>query len=201
MPGRAGVSITIGSAALGALITAVTGSQPGFLLGFLLVVGTAAAVLAVRPGAVYLIIPVPALAYVIGAALAGLVSDRATGTSGTALAVNGTQWIASGFIPMSVATGLAIVTTLMRWYASRRGQRVPERGPRDPRRGPQDPGRSQRGPGRDQPGSGRRPGTGADDRRRQQPTRTRSERRRSDRDPDYPMPARNPRDADRRYPG
>src|SRR5215469_1239089 len=141
LPGWTGVCIVIGAAAFGALITAVSGSQPGLVLGVLVVGGTITAALAVRPRAAYLVIPVPALSYVIAAALAGLVSDRATGTSGTALAVNGAQWVASGFIAMTIATGLAIVITLVRWYTSR--------GQRDLRRhrpGPEDTGHNQRRP-------------------------------------------------------
>jgi hypothetical protein len=142
LPGSTGVLIVIASAALGALITAVTSSQPGLVLGVLVVAGTITAALAVRPRAAYLVIPVPALAYVVAASLAGLISDRATGTSITALAVNGTQWIASGFIAMTVATGLAIVITLVRWYISRRAQRPS----RPSRSRPKDTGHGQRGP-------------------------------------------------------
>jgi hypothetical protein len=127
LPGGTGVCIVVASAALGGLITAVTGSQPGRVLGVLLVGGTITAALVVRPRATYLVIPVPALAYVVAATLAGLVSDRATGTSGTALALNSAQWIASGFIAMTVATGLAILITLVRWYTSRRSQHDPTR--------------------------------------------------------------------------
>jgi hypothetical protein len=148
LPGRTGVFIVIAAAALGALITAVTGSQPGLVLGVLLVGATITAALAVRPRAAYRVIPVPALAYVVAASLAGLISDRATGTSITALAVNGAQWIASGFIAMTVATGLAVVIALVRWYTSRRVQR----GPRRPRSGPEDTGHGQRRP-RHRPGA------------------------------------------------
>ena len=168
LPGWTGVCIVIGAVALGALITAASGSQPGLVLGVLLVGATITAALAVRPRAAYLVIPVPALAYVVAATVAGLVSDRATGMSRTALAVNGAQWIASGFIAMTVATGIAIVITLVRWYTRRRGQRDPgpeRHGRRRPRHGP---------------------GAAGDGSRRPQAPRSRSTPRRRERDPDPP---------------
>lgn len=115
LPGRFGVLVVIGSAALGALVTAVTGSAPGIVLGVCLVAGTVAGTLAVRPRTGYLIIPVPAIAYLIAALIAGLIYDRSSDRSSTFLAVNGTQWIASGFVAMTVATGLVIVITAVRW--------------------------------------------------------------------------------------
>ena len=53
------VCIVIGAAALGALITALTGSQPGLLLGVLLVGGTITAALAVRSRAGLLVLAIP----------------------------------------------------------------------------------------------------------------------------------------------
>jgi hypothetical protein len=114
-----------GSAAFGALVTVLTGSEPGSVLGVLLVAGTAAAALAVKPRAVYVIIPVPALAYVAAATMAGLVHDRATDTSTAALAVSAAQWVASGFLAMTAATVLAILVTAARWLSTRRRSRGP----------------------------------------------------------------------------
>jgi hypothetical protein len=85
-----------------------------------LVAATLAAALAIQPGAVYRIIPVPALAYLVMASVAGLAGDRAAGTSHTALAVSAAQWIASGFLPMTVATLLAIAVTAIRWFIQSR---------------------------------------------------------------------------------
>ncbi len=112
----------IGGTAFGALVTAVAGSEPGLALGFFLVASTACAVLAVRPRAVYLIIPVPALAYVVAAILVGQIVHQ-DGTSLTALAVGAAQWIASGFVAMIIATVIAIVTTAVRQLRSRRDPR------------------------------------------------------------------------------
>jgi hypothetical protein len=71
---------------------------------------------------VYLIIPVPALSYVVGATIAGLIHDRADDGSLTGLAVHAAQWIASGFLAMSVATLLAIAITAVRWPRSGRSR-------------------------------------------------------------------------------
>jgi hypothetical protein len=125
LPGRFGVLVVIGSAAAGALVTALTGSPPGIVLGACVVAGTVAGALAVRPRTGYLLIPVPAIAYLVAALLAGLISARNSDRSSTFLAVNGTQWIASGFVAMCIATGLAIVITALRW---RLGSSAPARG-------------------------------------------------------------------------
>lgn len=90
------------------------GGQPGNLLGAFIVAGTLAASLAVRPQAVYLLIPVPALAYPVAAAAAGLANGQADGKSHAALAVGAAQWVAGGFLAMSVATILAIAVTVAR---------------------------------------------------------------------------------------
>ncbi len=104
----------------------VAGSEPGALLGGLVIVGTAAAALAVDRGAVYVIIPVPALAYLGGALTAGLVHDRAIDTSVTALVINAAQWAAGGLVSISIATGLAIALTAARWPWGRRSGREPQ---------------------------------------------------------------------------
>jgi hypothetical protein len=114
-PGRLGVFVVIGCAALGMVVTVVARSDPGSALGVFVVAGTAVATLAVRSRSVYVIIPVPALAYVVAATIAGLIHDRADDSSLTGLAVHAAQWIASGFLAMSVATLLAIAATAVRW--------------------------------------------------------------------------------------
>jgi hypothetical protein len=119
-PGRLGVFTVIAGAFLGFVITALAGREPGFILGLLVVLATAVAVFAVRPKAVYLVIPAPSLAYVVAAVLTGYLHDRATDTSHTALAISAVQWIASGFVAMIAATALAIVVAAGRWMASNR---------------------------------------------------------------------------------
>lgn len=120
LTGRGGVGIVLGGAALGALITVLAGIGPGPVLGVFLVAATLAAALAIQPRAVYRIIPVPALAYVATATVAGLIGDRMATASHTALAVSAAQWIASGFLPMTAATLLAIAVTAIRWLIQSR---------------------------------------------------------------------------------
>ncbi len=114
-PGRLGVFAVIGATLVGLVITLLAGTEPGLILAIFLVLGAVAAALAVRPGAVYLIFPVPAPAYAVAAILAGLVHDRGVDSSRTALALNFAQWIAGGFIAMTLATGLAVLIGGYRW--------------------------------------------------------------------------------------
>jgi hypothetical protein len=114
-PGRLGVAFVITGAALGALITVLAGIGPGLVLGLFLVAGTVAAAFAVQPRAVYLIIPVPALAYLTAAIAAGVAGGQAAGSSHAALAVGAAQWTASGFRPMTAATAVALAVTAARW--------------------------------------------------------------------------------------
>ncbi len=119
-PAWTGIGFVAGGAAAGLLVTLLAGRGPGAMLGIFLLAGTAAGVLAVRPRAAYLLIPVPPLAYVVAGTLAGLVHDRAADTSHTALAISAARWIASGFLAMTAATLLAIVAAAAGWVAARR---------------------------------------------------------------------------------
>jgi hypothetical protein len=119
--------LVAGAAGLGALLTIVTRSDPGRILGILVVVGTVAGSLAVSARRAYLIIPAPALAYLVAAALSGLIHDRAADTSRTLLAINAGRWFAGGFLAMTVATSLAVVIAVARWLHASRGPQ--SRGP------------------------------------------------------------------------
>ena len=118
-PGRLGVLLVVAGTLAGLLGTVLAGSEPGFALGAGLIVGTVAGAVAVRPQATYVIIPVPALAYVVTATVAGFIHDHADDTSRTALAVGLTQWIAGGFLIMIAATLLAMAIAAIRWLGSR----------------------------------------------------------------------------------
>ncbi len=109
------MSIVVGSAVLGAAYTVAAGSEPGFALGACLIAGTLIAGFAVRADAVYLIIPVPALAYVVAGTVAGFIHDRAADASRTALVASAVQWAAGGFRVMAAATVLVIVLAAGRW--------------------------------------------------------------------------------------
>jgi hypothetical protein len=114
-PARVGVLLIVLAAVLGAAFTVVSHRDPGLVLGIFVFVGTAAGGIVVRARSAYLLIPVPAPAYVVAAAIAGLVHDRAADTTRTALALSATQWIADGFIAMAAATVLAAVIAAGRW--------------------------------------------------------------------------------------
>jgi hypothetical protein len=118
-PGRLGVLLVIAGTLAGLVGTVLAGSEPGLALDAGLIVGTVAGAIAVRPQAAYVIIPVPALAYVVAASVAGFVHDHAIDTSRAALAVGLTQWIAGGFLIMIAATLLAMAIAAIRWLGSR----------------------------------------------------------------------------------
>jgi hypothetical protein len=206
LPGGLGVCIVIAGALAGALITVLASSDPGLALGVFTVAGTVAAAFAVKPHSAHVIVPVPALAYVVMATMTGLIHDGSTAASTTTFAVNLAQWVASGFLTIIVATVLAIGIAL---YRRRMTPTAPGTG-----RGPSSPGysRSEREPGdsRSRPGYPRNdpdymPPAGRSGRsvppRRPDGSRTASSPRRPDRDVDYPGPpgSRGPRGGDGRY--
>jgi hypothetical protein len=122
--GKFGVFVVIGSCALGGMGTVVTGREPGLLLGVFLVAGTLVGVSVVRPLASYLIIPVPAPAYLAAALAAGVLHGGLATMSHTGLAVSALQWTADGFVPMALATVLAIIVATARWRMAARPQRA-----------------------------------------------------------------------------
>ena len=123
LTGRVGIFLIIGAAGIGALAAVAAGSQPGILPSVFLVAGTLAAAMTVQAHAVYLLIPVPALAGLAAVTAAGLAGGHPAGTSHTALAVSAAQWAASGFIAMTAATVLAIAATAARWPGNRQDGR------------------------------------------------------------------------------
>ena len=172
LQGGLGVCIIVASAAVGAIVTMVGRSAPGFLLGLFVVAGTVAAALAVRPRAGRMIFPVPVLSYLVAALISGVVDNHAADSSRTALAIAAAQWIANGFFTMALATVLAVAVTAARWYLWRRGRRaagdpgwpVPAAGtPRRPRHGGETGGTGAWGDARPRgtdPRPGPRPGSG-----------------------------------------
>jgi len=120
LSGGLGVAIVAASTALGASATMLTGKEPGSILGIFVFIGTAAAAVTVRPQAGRLIIPVPALSYLIAAMVTGVIYDHSADASKTALAIDAAQWIANGFFAMALATVLAIVLVTARWVLWRR---------------------------------------------------------------------------------
>jgi hypothetical protein len=124
------VCIIVGSTAIGVVATMAIGRAPGSMLGIFVVIGTVVAALAVRPRAGRLIFPVPVLAYLAGALIAGIIYNRSDDASKTAVAIGAAQWIANGFFAMAFATAAAIVLTVVRWYLWRRRRKAgPAGGP------------------------------------------------------------------------
>jgi hypothetical protein len=104
---------------LGVIGTALAKSEPGFLLGFVILVGSVIATLGIQRNALYVIFPLPALAYFIGAVVTGGIHDRGIDTSKTELGANFLQWIANVFFWMCATTILVLVLAGVRWLLSR----------------------------------------------------------------------------------
>jgi hypothetical protein len=122
-PGWLGVLVVVTAAAAGTVVTLLSRTDPGWLLGGLVVAGVVAGGTVVRASRAFLIIPVPAPAYAVGAIIAGLVHDRATDTSRTAITLSAVKWLASGFVAMAVATFLAVAIAATRWALGRSADR------------------------------------------------------------------------------
>ena len=120
LSGGLGVAIVAASTALGASATMLMGKEPGSILGAFVIIGTVAAAVAVRPQAGRMILPAPALAYLVAAMVTGVIYDRSADASKTALAINAAQWIANGFFAMALATILAVALVTVRWIIWRR---------------------------------------------------------------------------------
>ena len=115
MSTRTAVLVLAGAALAGALLTVITAKEPGNLLGAFVIVGSLAAVLGVRRGAVYLFFPLPALAAFVAAVAAGVVHDRHLASSAAGLAATFPQWVAGIFWPAVLATILVLLVGSARW--------------------------------------------------------------------------------------
>ena len=107
--------VLAGATLVGIVLTVLAHSEPGNLLGFFVIIGSLAAVLGVRRGAVHLFFPVPALAFFVAAIPAGLVYDRHIALSKAGLAATFPQWVAGIFWPAVVATILVLLVGGGRW--------------------------------------------------------------------------------------
>jgi hypothetical protein len=119
LPARRGIVVVLSAAAIGAIGTLVVGGDPGALLGVLVIAGSVAAAFGVHFRQGYLLIPVPALAYAVGATVTGMFHDRGVDVSHTQLAVSAARWFAGGFLWMTAATISVIAITVLRWLAMR----------------------------------------------------------------------------------
>ncbi len=112
--GGLGVLIVAAFALVGAAVTIATRRDPGPIIGGFVFAGTIAAGLIVAPRAAHVIIPVPALAYLVTAPIAGIIRDPAATSSRTGLLTSAAQWLAGGFLAMVIATAVAIAITAAR---------------------------------------------------------------------------------------
>jgi hypothetical protein len=115
---RIAVYIVLAATLLGVIGTVLTGGEPGFLLGFLVLLGSVIAALGIQRKATYVLFPLPALAIFIGAVVTGAIHDRGIDTSRTALATSFLQWIAYVFFVMCATTILVLVIAGGRWLLS-----------------------------------------------------------------------------------
>jgi hypothetical protein len=145
MSGAPGTGIVVVAAALGAIVSLATKHEPGSLLGGFVVAGALAAGFAVRQRSAYLLIPVPALSYVVFALAVGLLREQSAPSS-TGLTVNAAQWVANGFLTMAAATVLAVAITAGRWLLARYAGAAGVGARRDPDARPGPEGRPPRQP-------------------------------------------------------
>jgi hypothetical protein len=117
--GRA-VVIFAGAVLLGTILTLAMGQDPGFLLGLFLILGSVAAAVAVRSGAVHTFIPLPALAYLVAAILTGMVHDSGSPNSSRQFVLNFLTWIGGSFVAVTASTILVVLIALTRWLLAGR---------------------------------------------------------------------------------
>jgi hypothetical protein len=119
MPGWAAIFLVLAAALIGVVATLVLKQEPGATLGVAIFAGTVIAGLGANYRAAYLIIPVPALTYLVSAFCAGYIHDKSQITGHVELAVHSAEWIGNGFSWMLVATVAAIVVAVGRWLWAR----------------------------------------------------------------------------------
>ena len=111
--------VLIGATVAGVAVTVIARKEPGDLLGSFIIVGSLAAVLGVRRGAVHLFFPMPALAFFVAAVATGIVHDRQLASSTAGLGASFAQWVAGIFWPAVVATILVLLVGGGRWLLKR----------------------------------------------------------------------------------
>lgn len=119
VPVRPSLIFFFGAAALGAIATVATHRGPGGLLGNLILLGAVVAALGIRRRGLYLLIPLPALTYLVLALATGALHDSANDTSMTDWGVSLLQWVGNGFLSLLAATVLVLLIWGARTLASR----------------------------------------------------------------------------------
>ena len=131
LPVKGAVLVFAGAVLAGTILTIVMGQEPGFLLGLGLVLGSVAATAAVRRGGAHKFIPLPALAYLVAATLAGMAHDSTNLTTSRQFLLDFLTWIGGSFVAVTASTILVVLIALTRWLLSGRlvsGQ-LPATGP------------------------------------------------------------------------
>jgi len=132
MAAGAGILIIAAATLLGVIATIVTKKDPGTILGVLIIVGALAAAVGVRYSTAYILIPIPALAWVAGAGIAGYVHDRSLLTGSIGYGSQAAVWMAAGFTWMVIAIIAVIVVAAGRYGWARRNRMVSSRGRQAP---------------------------------------------------------------------
>lgn len=126
---------------VGAIATIAAGRDPGTVLGIFITIGAGAATLGIRRRHAYLLIPMPAVTYLILAIVTGGIHDSSLATSTSAIALSFLQWIGSGFFSIFAATLLVLLIFGGRLVASRQLVSGSFTAPRE-RAGTERPGRA-----------------------------------------------------------
>jgi hypothetical protein len=119
MSTRNAMLMLVAATLLGIVFTLFAGSEPGSMLGLFITVGSVAAALGVRRGSVYLVFPLPAIAFFVAAVITGKVKDSSLTSSTAGLGAAFLQWTADIFFPMAIATVLVLIVGGVRWLLSR----------------------------------------------------------------------------------
>jgi hypothetical protein len=136
MAAGAGILVIAAATLLGVIATIVTKKDPGTILGILIVIGAIAAAFGVRYSTAYILIPLPALAWVAGAVVSGYVHDRSLLTGSIGIGSQAAVWMAAGFTWMVIAIIAVIVVAAGRYLWARRNRMFSPR----PRPAPAGPG-------------------------------------------------------------
>lgn len=113
------LTVFFGAAVIGAVVTLITDSGPGGLLGTLIILGVVIAALGIERRSLYRLIPMPALTYLVLAIVTGAVHDRQTDGSTAGLGLGFLQWIGNGFLSVFTATLLVLLIFGARLLTSR----------------------------------------------------------------------------------
>jgi hypothetical protein len=112
-------AVLVGAALAGLIGTVVIRHDPGFLIGFFIIVGSVVAAIGARR-AVHRLIPLPALSYFVATFGAGYVHDKANLVTSKELYTSFLSWIGSAFFAVVWATVIIVVIAFTRWLMSKR---------------------------------------------------------------------------------